>query len=138
MDYLIFLQEVLRDFLEDVPLDIRENMWYQHDGAPAHFAINVRAHLDATFGRKWIGRGGPVAWPPRSPDLSPLDFFVWGHMKSLIYDTPIETEEDLIARIMIAARVIHRRDNNSVYDSMLERCNKCIEMGGRQFEQLLH
>ncbi|GFV88973.1 hypothetical protein TNCV_4911751 [Trichonephila clavipes] len=38
--------------------------------------------------------GGPVAWPPRSPDLSPLDFFLWGAMKGLVYDTPVVSEMD--------------------------------------------
>ena len=32
----------------------------------------------ARFPDAWIGRGGPIPWPPRSPDLSPLDFFPVG------------------------------------------------------------
>jgi hypothetical protein len=31
--------------------------------------------LDVKFPGRWIGRGGPIAWPPRSPDLTPLDIF---------------------------------------------------------------
>ncbi|GFW28006.1 transposase-like protein [Trichonephila clavipes] len=42
---------------------------------PTHFSISVRNHLDATCGERWIGRGGPVHWPPRSPNLSCLDYF---------------------------------------------------------------
>ncbi|GBM23804.1 hypothetical protein AVEN_91142-1 [Araneus ventricosus] len=57
-------------------------MWFQHDGVPAHFSTNVRNYLNATFGARWIGRGGPVPWPPRSPDLSSLDYLLWGHLKS--------------------------------------------------------
>ncbi|KAJ4433430.1 hypothetical protein ANN_15689 [Periplaneta americana] len=38
----------------------------------------------------------------RSPDLTPLDFFLWGYVKSLVYETPVETEEDLRARILAA------------------------------------
>jgi hypothetical protein len=33
----------------------------------------------------WIGRGGPKSWPPRSPDLTPLDFSVWRYVKDKIY-----------------------------------------------------
>ena len=38
-----------------------------------------------------------------SPDLTPLDFFLWGHMKTLVYETPVESEMDLIARIAVAS-----------------------------------
>ena len=47
------------------------------DGAPAHWGLNVRAFLNATFPERWIGRDGPTPWPPRSPDINPFDFFCW-------------------------------------------------------------
>ncbi|GFV76517.1 uncharacterized protein TNCV_4727371 [Trichonephila clavipes] len=83
--YLIFLEQVLPDLLDSahVTAATRTSMWFQQDGAPAHFSISVRNHLDATCGERWIGRGGPVNWPSRSPDLSCLDYFFWGQMKSL-------------------------------------------------------
>jgi len=34
---------------------------------------------------RWIGRGGPIPWPPRSPDLNSLDFFFWGYLKETVY-----------------------------------------------------
>ena len=45
--------------------NIRRRMWFQHDGAPAHNAVNARRHLNEVFGNRWIGRNGPVAWPAR-------------------------------------------------------------------------
>ncbi|GBM32012.1 hypothetical protein AVEN_161806-1 [Araneus ventricosus] len=42
---------------------MRSPMWFQHDGAPDHYSIDVRLHLNATYGQQWIGRGGPVLWP---------------------------------------------------------------------------
>ena len=45
--------------------------------------------MATTYPGLWIGKGGPVAWPPRSPDLTLLDFFLWGHIKSLVYKTPV-------------------------------------------------
>ena len=33
-------------------------------------------------------------WPPRSCDLTPLDFFLWGHIKSLVYANKPETLGD--------------------------------------------
>jgi hypothetical protein len=44
-----------------------------HDGAPAHFSRAVRDVLNNTYRGRWIGRGGPTAWPPRSSELNPLE-----------------------------------------------------------------
>ncbi|KDR20859.1 hypothetical protein L798_04664, partial [Zootermopsis nevadensis] len=51
---------------------------FQQDGAPPHFHTDVRACLDLHFPSRWIRRAGPIAWPPRSPDLTPADFFPLG------------------------------------------------------------
>jgi hypothetical protein len=137
--YLEFLQHVLPELLQDVPLDIRRDMWLQHDGAPAHFSLRVREYLNDQFPNRWIGRGGPVSWPARSPDLSALDFFLWGYVKSLVYETPVRGEEDLLARVMAACThvqgipgIFHR-----VRESIDRRYHLCIETNGRHFEHLL-
>ncbi|EFN65845.1 hypothetical protein EAG_02386, partial [Camponotus floridanus] len=83
--YCDLLQNHLPALLEDVPLHIRKEMWFQQDGAPPHFAIItiaiIRQFLNEKFGNKWIGRKGPRQCPPQSPDLTPLDFFLWGYVK---------------------------------------------------------
>ena len=79
--YLHFLEEKLPELLEEVPLATRSNLIYQHDGAPAHFSKTVTSWLNDHFANKWIGRNGPTKWPPRSPDLTPLDFYLWGRLK---------------------------------------------------------
>ena len=81
--YLAFLQNTLPPLLENVPLAIRQTMWLQHDGAPAHFRINVRRHLKNIFPRRCIGLGGTVKWPAWSLDLNPLVFYLWGIWKAL-------------------------------------------------------
>ncbi|GFY34323.1 uncharacterized protein TNCV_2506261 [Trichonephila clavipes] len=78
-------------------------MGFQHDGASAHFSADVRSALDTAYSGRWIGRGGPVNWPTRSPDLSCLDFFVLGHMNSLVYASPVDSDEALVARIAVVA-----------------------------------
>ena len=105
-NYIIFIRDILPEMLENVPLQVRQRLWFQHDGAPAHFALDVREYLNNVFPNRWIGRGGPVQWPPRSPDLTPMDFFIWGEMKCLVYETPIDTPEELVARVAEAAAII--------------------------------
>ena len=53
-----------------------------------------------------------VLWPSRSPDLNPMAFYFWGHMKSLIYETPVESEEDPVGRIVVAAGEV---DNPTIF-----------------------
>ncbi|GFV60961.1 uncharacterized protein TNCV_4716151 [Trichonephila clavipes] len=116
--YNIFLQEVLPELLVDVPPFVRSRMWFQHDGAPAHFSRNVRNHLDSVYGQHWIGRG---------------------HIKSLVYESPVTSAEDLVARLSVAAG--HVIDMPDVFPdlsrSMRRRCECCVTVGGRTFEHLL-
>jgi hypothetical protein len=72
--------------LELVPLHQRHT-WSVHEALP-HFLRNVRHHLNQTFREQWIGRRGRVNWPARSPDINPLDCWLWGHLKSLMYSAP--------------------------------------------------
>ncbi|KAJ4442613.1 hypothetical protein ANN_04202 [Periplaneta americana] len=78
------------------------DLLFQQDGAPPHWALEVRRTLDNTFSARWIGRGGPLAWPPRSPDLTPLDFFLWRFVKDKVYRTRVIDLDDLKARIRAA------------------------------------
>ena len=139
--YLRFLQEVLPGLLEEVPLEVQNRMWFQHDGAPPHNAREVREHLDMTYPGRWIGRGGPVRWPPRCCDYSVMDFFFWGATSDLVCDgTEIKSEEELVARIAAAAG--HIRDNADiefprVWDSLLKRCHICLKESGGNLEQFL-
>jgi hypothetical protein len=59
-------------------------MWYMHDGATSHVSRAVRDVLNNIYHNRWIGREGPTAWPPRSPDLSTLYFYLWEHLKTLV------------------------------------------------------
>ena len=82
--------------LGDVDVD---DLWFQQDGATCHTANETINLLKKTFGERIISRRGPVAWPPRSCDLTPLDYFLWGYVKSVLYtDKPetIDTLEDTI------------------------------------------
>jgi len=89
--FIRFLQEELPQLLEDVPLNKQGHMYFQHDGAPPHFSREVRNFLNCHFPGQWIGCGSPHNWPAGSPDLSPLDYCVWGWMKELVYSVKMGT-----------------------------------------------
>ncbi|KAJ8887785.1 hypothetical protein PR048_014003 [Dryococelus australis] len=77
-NYHVFVYEVLPLLLEDVPLAVRQQLWFQHDGAHPHCDVNFRNCVNQRFHNHWIGRGGPVSWRPRSPDLTPMNLYFCG------------------------------------------------------------
>lgn len=137
--YLQFISNNLPEILEDVPLQSMINNWFMHDGAPAHFAIAVREKLTERFGERWIGRGGPINWPARSPDLNPLDYYLWGHVKSLVYSTPIVDIYQLEDRIVHSFQMIKEQPGicERVRQSLRNRVECCVRMGGGHIEHLL-
>ena len=72
-----------------------EEMLFQQDGAPAHYANKVRNYLNEKLEHAWIGRRGTTEWPARSPDLTPLDFLFWGVMKDRVYSKRFSNLDDL-------------------------------------------
>lgn len=137
--YLGFLNDTLPPLLENVPLNDRVRLWFMHDGAPPHFSINVREYLNQNYNDRWIGRGGPTAWPPRSPDLNPLDFCIWEYLKSLVYSRPVDNLADLRQQIEDACRTIRRNPGRfeRIRASFLRRCEVCVQMEGGHVEHLL-
>ncbi|GFT45865.1 uncharacterized protein TNCV_2250121 [Trichonephila clavipes] len=82
-------------------------LWFQQDGATCHTARATIDLLKDTFGDRLISRFGPVNWPPRSCDLTPLDYFLWVYVKSLVYaDKPqtLDHLEDNIHRVIADIR----------------------------------
>ena len=137
--YEAFLRNELPGLLEDIPLIIRSQMYFQHDGAPPHYTRHVREYINESFPNRWLGRGGPVAWPPRSPDLTTLDYYIWGHMKTLVYETKVDSRAELRARIFAVAEQIRNHPNRiaSAIQSLLIRPENYLANGGRHYEQLL-
>jgi hypothetical protein len=93
-------------YLHHTDLNSGPDFWFQHDNALAHCTNVICEYLDEHFGNRWIGHGDPINWPPQSPDLTPLDFFLRGYTQSLVYETLEETQQDLVARIAVAAGTI--------------------------------
>ncbi|KAJ8958462.1 hypothetical protein NQ318_002251 [Aromia moschata] len=76
-------QKISTDKLDELPLSYRTRMFFKQDGCPAHHAVTVRNWLNSEFNEHWIGRDGPILWPPRSSDLIILDFYLWGRLNKL-------------------------------------------------------
>lgn len=134
--YLNFLRNDLPILLEDVPIDLRLSMWYQHDGCPAHFSQRVRDFLNVKYPNRWIGRGSLFQWPPRSPDLTVLDFYLWGRIKDIVYKIRPTTRDDMIGRITNAVNSISRAEIETAVYKSRTNINSCMLQNGGHFEHL--
>ena len=106
------------------------NLWWVQDGAPAHRLIAVRERLrELLIGQRVIALHHNVEWPPRSPDLTPCDFFLWGYLKSKVYTSPPVDLADLQNRIRNEVEALRSSPATirNVMQTMLRRCQLCIE-----------
>ncbi|GBN17446.1 hypothetical protein AVEN_120120-1 [Araneus ventricosus] len=78
-----------------------QNVWFQHDGAPEHKTSSMKQYLVEEFGEQIIGHCGFEEWLPRSPDVTPMDFLLWGYLKQQVYATLLPTLQDLQHRITV-------------------------------------
>lgn len=115
-----------------------EELYFQQDGAPAHYSLAVRQYLDDVFPGKWIGRRGAVEFPPRSPDLTPMDFCVWGIVKDSVFSKRPRSLADLRQFIFESLSDIDRNKDlcRKICQSVFSRCEDCVEAQGKQFEYL--
>lgn len=110
-------------FFPNVATHDLEDLWFQQDGATCHTAAETMNLLKETFPDRIISKNGTVDWPPRSCDLTPLDFFLWGHVKALVYADKPATIEQLEANI--------NRDILAIRPEVLERvCQNWTERMG--------
>lgn len=136
--YLNFLQGAFQDILDSLPLEtIRIMQWFQQDGAPPHNAREVANYLGQHFNNRWIGTNGSVSWPPRSPCLSPLDFFLWGVIKSKVYETPTNSLEHLRGKIRNAFAAVSQNDVRKAIMHTSKRARLCLQQNGHNFQHLL-
>lgn len=138
---LNFLRNDLPQLIEDnIPITTRQNLWYMHDGAPAHRSRAVTEYLNRKYPNRWIGFSSPsVKWPARSPDLTPCDFSIWGQLKAEVYKEEIMSKQHLIERINNAFIKV-RADQASLKatsNAVIRRAELCFENGGGYFENEL-
>lgn len=134
--YLSMLQEFLIPQLKQ--RRIYSKSIFHQDGAPPHWGLNVRKFLNEQFPNRWWGRDGPINWSPRSPDLTPLDYFLWGYLRDQVFATPITNIDDLKSKI--TAEFVKINQSNMlqrVVNSLQKRMELCMQNEGGIFENLL-
>lgn len=111
---------------------------FMQDGAPPHIGRCVKQLLQQQFTNdRIIARHFPISWPPRSPDLNPCDFWLWGYLKAIVYG-------DNITNLVKLKNAIHRHVRNispdmlrSAVENAILRFNLLSENGGCHIEHAL-
>lgn len=133
-NYLRMLEEQFLPVLISLHMQ-QEVCIFMQDGAPPHWVRTVRRWLDAHFPGRWMGRGSPnMPWPPRSPDLTICDFFLWGYVKSLVCRTPVSTipalKDCADEAVCMVTDDMHRR----VFAEYQTRLQVCLKLQGHHIE----
>jgi hypothetical protein len=103
----------------------------QQDGAPAHIHLDVRHYLNANLPQRWSGRAANVdlpllRWLPRSPDLTPCDFLLWGYVKDAVFVPPLSTDiDDLKRRITVSVAAVTCDMLRRVWEEVFYRFDVC-------------
>ena len=134
--YLALLKNKFVPALRREGIQIEET-WFQQDGAAPHTAGHVLKWLRETFGNQLISLKTEQAWPPHSPDLSPLDFFLWGYLKEKVYTPKPTTVQELKTAICREMQKITPQLCASVITNFKRRLDVVISQNGRHIEQLL-
>ncbi|PNF39779.1 hypothetical protein B7P43_G03515, partial [Cryptotermes secundus] len=100
--YLDMLQSFVFPQIEALQPEIT----FQKDGVPPRLSTIVRDALDKHFPGRWIGRGGSISWHPRSNDITPLDSFLWGYVKDIVYKTQVRHINQLNTRVRDAITTV--------------------------------
>lgn len=125
---------ILEPFLAQLNDNEIQFGYFQQDGATAHTANNTIEFLEGTFHDRLISKN---RWPPRSPDLTPLDFFLFGYLKNTIYRNRLHTLPELQIAITEAVNSVTEETIVNVFNSLKARVNTCLENEGHHFEHML-
>lgn len=112
-------------------------MWFQQDGATSHTTQANRALLQEKFPGRIISRLADVNWPPRSCDLTPLDFFLWGYAKDRVYANSPQTLDDLKGNIREVMAEKLPEMWRKVIENYLKRIKFCKKSRGGHLNDIL-
>jgi len=113
-------------------MDLESNL-FQQDGASIHTANRVVKYLKSNYYHHWIGkkRGGEKEWPPRSPDLSALDYFFWSYVQSQqLLNYEVQAKADLLNALLREIPHVRKKMIEKACSTMSKRCERCIDIGG--------
>jgi hypothetical protein len=126
--------EMFQDFVNQLDDEELSLGFYQQDGVTCHTSAASMAEIESFFPSRVISKG---LWPPRSPVLTPSDFFLWGHLKVCVYMSRPHMMEDLRENIQREIQVVYPQVLAATFRNMQRRVRLCLEAQGGRFQHML-
>ena len=113
------------------------NIWFEQDGATCHTAEVILNVLRSVFEDRIISRRADVVWPPRSYDLTPLDYYLWSAFKDKCYANKPATIDALKNNIREAIGEIQLHTINNVLKNWTDRIGYCMASRGCHLNEII-
>ena len=108
--------------------------YYQQDGATCHTSNSGMREIEWFFKDRIISKN---LWPPRSPDLTSADFFLWGLLKRKVYKNTPRTIEQLKDAVRQEIQAVNPDTLRKVFQNLEKRIQVCLDVKGDQFQHRL-
>ena len=125
---------VHNEFVDQLDDDELRNGYFQQDGATCHTSNESMTEIESFFDYRIISK---ALWPPRSPDLSPPYFFLWGALKGKAYANKPRAIQELESNIRREIAAISEDVLQATFANMNCRVQLCLDSGGEHFQHLL-
>jgi hypothetical protein len=129
-----YREQILEPFINELDDEEVQTGYFQHDGATAHTARETLNYLQEFYDDGIISRNLHPAWPPRSPDLTPLDFSIFGYLKNSVFRRPLHNLNELREEIIQCCRTINQEMLQNIFENKRRRIVKCLEVNGGHFQ----
>ena len=139
VDSKVYLEKVLQGAVWPSVKGVatRKQLWFQQDGASCHVTKECLDFIKSKFGDRVISRSTDHHWPPYSPDLSPLDFSLWGQALAHVVRCKPKTIDEL--KIIVNDFTVNLGEEKirSMARHTRKRAELCCQVRGGHFEHLL-
>jgi hypothetical protein len=125
---------ILEVFIQQLHDDELARGYLQQDGATAHTARATIEYLRQFYDERIVSQG---LWPARSPDLTPPDYFLFGHVKNNVYKNRLHNLDELQQAIRQEIQNITQEQLQHVFENMKRRVAMCLQLEGGHFQHLL-
>ena len=129
-----YIPNILEPFFDQLTEQEKQQGWFHKDGATANTARVSMAAVGEVFRDRMISHG---LWPPRSPDLTPPDFYLWGKLKGSVYEDNPRTTDEQKQKITSVIQNIQPDELERVFQNTQRRAWLYLPVNGAHFQQLL-
>jgi len=126
--------EIFKEFVDQLYDGELRNGYFQQDGAIRHTSNESMTEIESFFDYRIISK---ALWSPRSPDLSPPNFFLWGSLKGKAYANKPRTIQELENNIRRKIAAISEDVLQANFANMKRHFQLCLDSDGEHFQHLL-